>query len=191
MPGTVQEKTIPTECSYFKGTLFYVLFLWFLVFRRFECLFCLVYQGRSKRKIERWSKNVPRILGDWMYCQTFRSIRCNFLWLAFIFQLQTPTQTTEQRRSQPVVVVQPLNSNQQVIPNALRGNTGSGPANQNVAPQPVRGGEAIVRSIPGERLIGVTVNLFDHKQYSFSLVCQEKKETDNEEKRQDENYLVP
>lgn len=80
--------------------------------------------------------------------------------------------------------MQPLNSNQQVISNGIaqRGNTGSGPANQNVAPQQVRGGQAIVRSIPpGERLIGVTLNLFDHDRYSFFLVCPEKKETNNEE----------
>lgn len=85
-------------------------------------------------------------------------MRCNPLRLAFIFQIQIPTQTSEQRQGQPVVVVHPLNSNQRVISNGIaqRGNTGSGPGNQNMEPQPVRGSQAIVRSLPGERLIGVT-----------------------------------
>lgn len=105
--------------------------------------------------------------------RTTRSVSCNFLGLASIFQLQTPTQTTEQRRAQPVVVVHPLNSNQRVISNGIaqRGTTGRVTANQNMEPQSVRGAQATVRSIPGERLIGVTLSqLLTTRSPSFPLV---------------------
>ncbi|XP_078353432.1 uncharacterized protein LOC144638124 isoform X2 [Oculina patagonica] len=72
-------------------------------------------------------------------------------------ELHTPTQTTEQRQAQPVVAVHPLNSNQRVISNGIaqRGNTGRVTANQNAEPQTsMRGAQATVRSIPGDRLIG-------------------------------------
>ena len=70
---------------------------------------------------------------------------------------QLPNQGPE-HRDQPVVVVHPLNSNQRVISNGitLQGNTGSVPREQTVEPQPVtRTQVATVRSIPGDRLIGV------------------------------------
>ena len=73
--------------------------------------------------------------------------------------MQSPsTQTSEQRHGQPVAAVNnPVSSNQRVISNGIaqQVNTGSGPSNQHMEPQPVRGRQAVVRSIPGERLIGV------------------------------------
>ena len=87
----------------------------------------------------------------------------NPLRLAFFNQVQSPpTHTSEQRQGQPVAVINnPLSSSQRVISNGIaqRDNAVSGPGAQNVEPQPVRGRQAVVRSIPGDRLIGVTKSI--------------------------------
>ena len=61
-----------------------------------------------------------------------------------------------------MVVVHPVNSTQRVISNGIaqQGNTASGPGEQAIEPRPVsRTQVASVRSIPGDRLIGVTCHL--------------------------------
>lgn len=61
-----------------------------------------------------------------------------------------------EQRSQPSVVVQPLNSNRRATPNVVT-QKGSVPSEQPTEAQPViRTQIATVRSIPRERLIGVT-----------------------------------
>ena len=75
--------------------------------------------------------------------------------------LQAPPVLNEgsEQRSQSAVVVQPRNRNQRATPNVVtqRGGVGSVPSEQPIEAQPViRTQIATVRSIPGERLIGVT-----------------------------------
>lgn len=64
-----------------------------------------------------------------------------------------------EQRSQSSVVVQPLNSNHRATPNVVtqKGSVGSVPSEQPTEAEPViRTQIATVRSIPRERLIGVT-----------------------------------